>query len=129
MRPRRFFLRVIPPFEPVRLLASRLIIVDDSILDDQEILRLHTFVVVTNRSVDAKVRYSVTNSSPEFKKRMALSFSASAFASIRRSARCSIGIVNGSILKELFHVAFGYDCTGESCTGWSRGMRFAFAMA
>src|SRR2546423_5702625 len=72
---------------------------------------------VTVPSVDAKLRSSFTNRSPELTKRTPFTLSASAFALSNRSARCSIGIVKGSIVNELFHVAFGYACTGESTTG------------
>src|SRR5678815_4042275 len=68
-------------------------------------------------SVDAKFRSSFTNARPEFTNLTPFTFNASAFALSRRSARCSIGIVNGSILNALFHVPFGYDWTGDSTTG------------
>src|SRR3954471_23435991 len=72
---------------------------------------------ITEPSVDAKLRSSLTKRRPELTKRTPLTLSASALARGSRSACCSIGIVKGSILNELFQVAFGYACTGVSCTG------------
>ena len=51
------------------------------------------------------------------------------FASISSCAFCSIGIVNGSVVNALFHVAFGYAGAGASTTGAAPGIRFAFAIA
>ena len=50
---------------------------------------------MTEPSVDAKLRSSFTKNRPEFTNRTPFTFIASAFALSRRSARCSIGIVNG----------------------------------
>jgi len=58
-------------------------------------------------SVDAKLRSSFTKNIPEFTKRTFFTLSASALALSRRSVCCSMGIVKGSILNELFQVAFG----------------------
>ena len=76
---------------------------------------------ITEPSVDAKFRSSFTKNSPEFTNRTPFTFIASAFALSRRSARCSIGIVNGSILKALFHVAFGYACDRRELDGLIAG--------
>jgi hypothetical protein len=56
-------------------------------------------------------------------------FIASAFALMSRSAFCSTGIVNGSIVYALFHVALGYASAGARITGGAPGMAFALAMA
>ncbi len=56
VRPRRFALRVVPPLEPRRLLARRLVIVHESVLDDEECLWFDTFIVVTDRRASAFLR-------------------------------------------------------------------------
>src|SRR5687768_16028827 len=49
MRPHRDAVLIVPPLERVGLLADRLIVVEDSVLDDEEIFGLYTLVVVANR--------------------------------------------------------------------------------
>src|SRR6185503_1270606 len=56
VRASRFSLRVVPPLEPVRLLARCLVVVHDSILDNEECLGLHTFVVIPDCRARAFLR-------------------------------------------------------------------------
>src|SRR5829696_6433164 len=45
MRARRLALLLVPPVEPVGLLAGRLIVVDDAVLDDEEGLGLNALII------------------------------------------------------------------------------------
>src|SRR5436190_14693700 len=56
MRPGWSSLGVVPPLQPVGLLASGLIVVENSVLDDEEVFGLHAFVIVAYGGASAFLR-------------------------------------------------------------------------
>jgi hypothetical protein len=91
---------------------------------------LRTMVwVITEPSLFAKLRSSLTKASPEVMNCTPFTDIAAAFALSSSSARSSIGIVNGSMVNALFQVTSLCTGAGASCTALSRAIRFAFATA